>query len=478
MEHKFARYDAVIVGSGPNGLSAGIVLAAAGLRTLILERAPTIGGGTRTLELTEPGFRHDVCSAIHPLAAGSPFFRSLPLERYGLEWIHPEIPLAQPLEGDRAVALRRTVIGTAAGLGADRSAYLRVYRPLVRDANRLLPGVMGPIRPRALSLPLVRFGLPALRSAEGFARERFSGAPARALFAGVAAHSFLRLDQPGSAAFGLLLIVAGHAYGWPFPRGGCQAIADALAGYFRDLGGEIATGIDVRSFVDLPHTRAYLFDTTPRQVLEIAGERIDGLYRRQLERYRHGPGIFKVDYALSAPIPWAADECRRAGTVHVGGTFEEVAHAEMAVLEGCHAERPFVLVAQQSLFDDTRAPAGKHVAWAYCHVPHGSDVDMTARIERQIERFAPGFKDVILARHTFTARQMEQYNPNYIGGDISSGSNDLYQVVARPALKWDPYRTSDPAIFICSAATPPGGGVHGMAGYHAARSALRLLGSA
>lgn len=478
MEHKFARYDAAIVGSGPNGLSAGIVLASAGLRVLIVEREPTVGGGTRTLELTEPGFRHDVCSAIHPLGAGSPFFRSLPLERYGLEWIHPDIPLAQPLGVGDAVLLRRSVIGTAADLGPDRTSYLRRFQPLVRAMPRILPAIMGPLPPRALSLPLARFGLNAIRSAEGLARAHFNGERARALFAGAAAHAFLRLDQPGSAAFGLLLMAAGHAFGWPFPRGGSQAIADALAGYFRDLGGEIVTGVEVRSLADLPRCDAYLFDTAPRQVLEIAGDKLGGLYRRQLERYRHGPGACKVDYALNGPIPWSAEECRRAGTVHVGGTWEDVAHAEMAVLEGRHADRPFVLVAQQSLFDDTRAPAGKHVAWAYCHVPHGSDVDMTARIEDQIERFAPGFKQLIIARHTLTARQLEEYNPNYIGGDISAGSNDLYQLIARPALRWDPYATSDPAIFLCSASTPPGGGVHGMAGYHAARSVLRALGAA
>ncbi len=475
MINRATTYDAVIIGAGPNGLSAGIVLARRGLRTLILEREATPGGGARTAELTLPGYRHDVCSAIHPMAAGSPFFQTLPLERYGLEWIHPPIPLAHPLDGGHAAILTRSVIGTAADLDDDRRNYLRQVAPLVRNADDLFKFILQPIRPDPRNVRHIRFGLDALRSASGLARAWFTGEKAKALFAGNAAHSFLRLDQRGSAAFGLALIVAAHRYGWPFPRRGSQSIVDALAAHYLDLGGELVTGVDVKSMADVPTSRSYVFDTTPSQWLDIAGDRLQGIYRMQAGRFRHGPGAFKVDYALNAPIPWMSAACRQAGTVHVGGRLEEIEAAELAVSNGRHPIRPFVLVAQQSLFDDSRAPERKHTAWAYCHVPAGSDVDMVAAIERQIERFAPGFGATIEARHIMPPLALEQYNPNYVGGDVSGGANALTQVLARPVLRLDSYSTPDPKIFVCSASTPPGGGVHGMCGYHAAQSVLRRL---
>ncbi|MEZ4572675.1 MAG: NAD(P)/FAD-dependent oxidoreductase [Thermomicrobiales bacterium] len=470
-------YDAVIVGGGPNGLSAGITLASRGLKVVIFERNSSVGGGARTTQLTEAGFHHDVCSAIHPLGAGSPFFRRLPLDHYGLEWVHPEIPAAHPLDDGTAVAFHRSIDATAANLDVDAASYRRLMTPLAENAERIFGQLLRPLRPRLSALAVARFGLLGLQPSSMFARRHFSGERARALFAGMSGHSVLSLDQIGTSAFGLSLMVAGHTYGWPFPRGGSQALTDALASYFQDVGGEIQTNVEVQSLDSLPGARIYLFDTTPRQLLDIAGGRIGGLYRRQLRRYRYGPGVFKIDYALSCPIPWTSEESRKAGTVHLGGTFEEVAASERAILDGRHPARPFVLVAQQSLFDGTRAPDGNHTAWVYCHAPHGSTTDLTDVIERQIERFAPGFGSLVIARNSMSARDIEQYNPNYIGGDISAGSNQIWQILARPALKWDPYATSDPAIFLCSASTPPGGGVHGMSGYWAARSALGRLGA-
>ena len=468
-------YDAVIIGAGPNGLSAGIMLASAGARTLILERNPTIGGGMRSAELTEPGFIHDVCSAIHPLGAGSPLFRRLPLDRFGLEWIQPPILAAHPLDDGRAAALVQDVKETAAGLGHDGSNYESLIQPLAGDTEGLLRQILAPLRPQVPSRSMLRFGALGGLPATTLAHRQFDTDRGRALAAGMAAHSVLALDQIGTSAFALTLMIAGHEYGWPLPKGGSQSIADALGGYFEWLGGEIATDTEVQSFADLPPSRVYLFDTTPRQLLEIADERIGGLYRWQVERFRYGPGIFKIDYALSEPIPWLAPECQAAGTVHVGGTLEEVAASEQAVLAGHHPAAPFVLVTQPSLFDGSRAPEGKHTAWAYCHTPNGSTTDMAGPIERQIERFAPGFRSKVIARHTMNSLEMAEYNPNYIGGDISGGSNQLAQLIARPSIGRDPYSTSDPRIFLCSASTPPGGGVHGMAGYHAARSAWKRL---
>ncbi|MDQ7843566.1 MAG: NAD(P)/FAD-dependent oxidoreductase [Armatimonadota bacterium] len=464
-------YDAVVVGAGPNGLAAGITLARAGLRVLILEAAATVGGGARSAELTLPGFVHDVCSAFHPLGLASPFMRSLPLESHGLRWIHPPVPLAHPLDRGAAVLLERTVETTAQGVDPDTDAYRRLMQPLVAGADALLDDLLGPLRLPQHPVLTARFGLAGLRSVRAVAG-RFSGPKARALLAGLGAHAILPLHAPGTAAFALILGMLGHLVGWPVAEGGTQRIADALASVFRSLGGTIQTRSPVTSLADLPSSRAVLLDLSPRQVAHIAGDRLPDGYRRRLARYRYGPGAFKVDWALDGPIPWAAPECLRAGVVHVGGTLEEIAAAEDAVARGRVPERPFVLVGQQSLFDASRAPYPRQTAWAYCHVPSGSREEMTGRIEAQIERFAPGFRERILARSVRFPADLERENPNFVGGDIAAGSQDLRQLLAR-SLRRDPYATPVKGLYLCSASTPPGAGVHGMCGYHAARSALR-----
>jgi phytoene dehydrogenase-like protein len=462
--------DAVVVGAGPNGLAAAVTLAEAGRSVRIIEAQETIGGGTRTAELTLPGFRHDVCSAIHPAFLASPFFRSLQLD---LELIEPPAAIAHPLDDGTAVLARRSLSDTAAQLGVDARAYRRLLEPLVARWDTLAGELMGPIAhvPRH-PLSLARFGLAALRSAKGLAEARFDMQPARALFAGAAAHSVLPLEQPASASFGLVLLVLAHASGWPFPRGGSQAIADALAARLRELGGEIETGNHVSSLRELPNSRLVLCDVTPKQVLALAGDRLPPRYRRRLQRWRYGPGVFKIDYALDGPIPWRAPEVAEAGTVHVGGSLAEIAESERAVWEGRHAERPFVLLAQQSLFDDTRAPTGKQTVWAYCHVPNASTFDMRERVEAQIERFAPGLRDLILGYAARNTADLERENPNLVGGDIAGGANTLAQLLARPAPRRIPYATPLPGLYICSASTPPGAGVHGMCGHLAARAAL------
>ncbi|MEO8440535.1 MAG: NAD(P)/FAD-dependent oxidoreductase [Spartobacteria bacterium] len=468
--------DAIVVGSGPNGLAAAITLARAGYSVRVLEANPTIGGGARSVELTLPGFLHDVCSAIHPLALGSPFFRTLPLEKFGLEWIQPPLALAHPLDDGSAAGLRQDVHATAESLGRDAAAYRRLMEPLARDWEKLADEFLQPMLhlPR-YPLALARFGLGALAPAATLARFCFKDPAARALFAGMAAHSFLPLEALASAAFGLVLGAAGHAVGWPMPRGGSQAISDALATHLRELGGEIETDRRIEKLEELPQARATLFDTTCWQFAKIAGANLPSKYRRRLERFRHAPGVFKIDYALFAPVPWRAEECSRAGTIHLGGTLEEIAAAEGEVARGEHPARPFVLVAQQSLFDATRAPEGQHTLWAYCHVPFGSERDMSGAIEDQIERFAPGFRDCVRARQTTNAAALERSNPNLIGGDINGGANDLWQLFARPIVSPAPYRTPLRGIYLCSSSTPPGGGVHGMCGYHAARTVLRDL---
>jgi phytoene dehydrogenase-like protein len=468
-----AEFDAVVVGAGPNGLSAAIVLARAGLTVVVLEANETIGGGARTAELTLPGFHHDICSAVHPMATISPFFRTLPLAEHGLTWIEPPLPLAHPLDDGSAAVLQRSVEATAAAFGDDGDAYRTLIDPLARRSPALFSEILGPIHlmPRH-PFVLARFGLRAIRSADAIVR-RFHSEGARALWAGCCAHSFLPLDRAGSASFGLALMLGGHLAGWPVARGGSSAITNALAAYLTTLGGEIRTGHRVSSMSDLPASRAVLFDVTPRQLVHIAVDDLPPRYLRRLSRFRYGPGVFKVDWALDGPIPWRASDCARASTVHLGGTFEEVARHEAALWRGRATDRPFVLVAQQSAFDSTRAPAGKHTAWAYCHVPNGSTEDMTAAIESQVERFAPGFRARILARHTMNTAQFEAHDANIIGGDIGGGANNLSQFLARPVAALDPYATPNRRLFLCSSSTPPGGGVHGMCGYWAAQSALR-----
>jgi phytoene dehydrogenase-like protein len=466
-----ASYDAIVIGSGPNGLAAAVTLAQAGRSVLVREAQDTIGGGVRSAELTLPGFTHDVCSAIHPLGAGSPFFRTLPLREHGLEWIEPPAAAAHPLDDGSAVVVERSIDSTATALRPDREAYRRLMGPLAAAWDDLAAAFLGPVHLPSRPLRVAGFGLRAIRSASGFASSTFRGERARAAFAGMAAHSILPLEKPATAAFGLVLNILAHVVGWPFPKGGSRRIAEALASYLRSLGGEIITGAPVTSLRDLPPSHAILCDVTPRQLLAIAGDRLSPEYRRQLERYRYGMGVFKMDWALSGPIPWRAAACARAATVHVGGTMAEIAESERAPWNGSHAERPFLIVAQQSLFDSTRAPAGKHTAWAYCHVPNGSAVDMTERIESQIERFAPGFRDCILARSVMPPAALERHNANLVGGDVNGGVQDLQQLFLRPT--WRLYSTSSRGLYICSASTPPGGGVHGMCGYHAARRALR-----
>jgi phytoene dehydrogenase-like protein len=466
-------HDAIVIGSGPNGLAAAITLARAGRSVLVLEGRATVGGGSRSAELTLPGFVHDVCSAVHPLVLASPFFRSLPLQSHGLRMIQPPLPLAHPLQGGSAAIVERSVEATAARLGADGRAWRGIFEALVRDADDLMREVLGPLRPPRHPLVLARFALRAAHSARGLARSRFRDPAPRALLAGIAAHSMLTLEHILTSGYALVLGGLAQWVGWPIAAGGSQSIVDALASYLRSLGAEIRTGAPVNRIDELPPARAILCDISARDLLRISGDRFSPRYRAALGRFRYGPGVFKLDWALEAPIPWAAPECRRAGTVHVGGTLEEIAAGESAVTRGRHPERPFVLVAQPSLFDDSRAPGGKHTAWAYCHVPHGSTRDMTEVVEGQIERFAPGFRDVVVGRAVMGPAAIEAYNPNYVGGDINGGLQDIRQLYTRPAIRLDPYSTPARDIYLCSSATPPGGGVHGMCGYWAARSALR-----
>jgi len=464
------RYDAIIVGAGPNGLAAAITLAKAGLSVLVLEANATPGGGCRTEALTLPGFIHDTCSSIHPMGKASPFFRSLDL---GIDWIQPEIAVAHPL-GTGAAWLNQSIVSSAECLGSDALAYRRLMEPLVGEWEWLIEEILQPM----LHFPrhpgtLLRFSPSALRSASGLARRHFETDAVRGLFAGLAGHSFLPLQTMGSAAIGMVLGIMAHGVGWPMPRGGSGKIAEALVSTLIRLGGRVETSCRITKIEELPAARAVFFDVTPRQLLDIAGHRFPDGYRAALQKFRYGPGVFKIDYALHAPIPWTAEACRRAGTVHIGGTLEEIERAEYQVSQGEIPQKPFILLAQHSLFDNTRAPAGKHTAWAYCHVPHASDIDMTERMEAQIERFAPGFRDCILARANQNCRMMEEKNANLVGGDINGGLATLWQMMARPILSAHPYRTPCPGLYLCSASTPPGGGVHGMCGYNAARDALR-----
>ena len=466
-------YDAVIVGSGPNGLAAAIVLRQAGLSVLVLEGKATIGGGLRTAELTLPGFQHDICSAVHPLAMASPYFQTLPLAQYGLEYLTPAVAAAHPLDGGTAAAAFGSVADTARTLGKDAATYHRLLDSLVADWPAMAPDVLAPLRFPKHPLMMAQFGLSALQPATWLAQQ-FKTPEARALFAGMAAHAIQPLSNFATAAIGLVLLSAAHRPGgWPIPRGGSQAIAAALAAHFTALGGQIETNTLVTSMAQLPPARAVLFDITPAQLLKINGIDLSKAYEWQLRRYRYGMGVFKIDWALDGPIPWTAPEARQAGTLHLGGTLEEITATEAASERGEHPDNPFVLLAQPTILDPSRTPAGQHTAWAYCHVPNGSRRDRTAAIEGQVERFAPGFRDRILARHTFDTAQMEAYNPNYVGGDINGGVLDVGQLYTRPALRASPYRTSKKGLYLCSSATPPGGGVHGMCGYHAASRALQ-----
>jgi phytoene dehydrogenase-like protein len=465
-------FDAVVVGSGPNGLAAAITLQQAGLSVLILEGKKTIGGGLRSAELTLPGFTHDICSAIHPLAIGSPFFNTLPLNKHGLEYLFSPIAIAHPFDNGTATVLHKSVQQTAELLGNDKGQYIDLIGPTVKHWPDIVKNILGPLTFPDHPISLAQFGLTALQSAESVSK-RFSTREAKGLWAGMAAHSIMPLNKMATAAIGLVLMSAGHLKGWPIPKGGSQSIANALASYFLSIGGKIETDRYITSLNQLPSSRAVLFDVTPRQLLTIAGHKFSSIYKWQLQRYRYGLGVFKIDWALDGAIPFIAAECKEAGTVHIGNTFEEIATSEQQTWDKKHAAHPFVLLAQQSLFDPSRSPEGKHTAWAYCHVPNGSEVDMTEAIENQIERFAPGFRDRILKRHTFNTLEMEAYNSNYIGGDINGGVIDIGQLFTRPALRLSPYRTSSKGIYICSSSTPPGGGVHGMCGYHAASRTLR-----
>jgi phytoene dehydrogenase-like protein len=464
-------YDAVIVGSGPNGLAAAILLQQNGLSVLLLEGKETTGGGLRSAELTLPGYVHDICSAIHPLAVASPFFKQLPLKDHGLEFIYPEIAAAHPFDNGAAAIVKKSIEETAKLLGEDERAYLDLIQPVVKDWPFIAPDILGPLHYPEHPFPFARFGLKAITPATKLAK-RFKTPEAKGLFAGMAAHAIQPLTNIATSATALVLMTLAHADGWPIPKGGSNQIAKALASYFISLGGKIETNIYIKSLEQLPSAHAVLLDVTPKQLLQIAGHRFSSLYKWQLERYRYGMGVFKVDWALDAPIPFTAEECRQAGTVHVGNTITEIAEYEQQIWKGKTLEKPFVLLAQPSLFDPSRAPQGKHTAWAYCHVPKGSEKDMTAAIENQVERFAPGFRDTILAKHTMNTAQMEAYNPNYIGGDINGGAFDIGQLFTRPALRLSPYKTSAKGIYICSSSTPPGGGVHGMCGYHAAKKVI------
>lgn len=469
LSYRHDRYDAVVVGAGPNGLAAAITLRGRYGRVLLVEEKETVGGGARSAALTLPGFTHDVCSTVHPLGISSPFFRQLDLPRYGLAWIQPDIPLAHPFEDGTALCLHRSLEETARVLGEDGDAYRALMAPFVRDYTGLLGDILKPLPVPANPLLMARFGRRAVLSARRLAETKFRSPRTRALFAGLAAHAMVPLDRIATAAFGIVLATLAHAVGWPIAKGGSQQLANSLADCFLDREGEIRTGTAVHSLDAIPKADRYFFDVTPRQLLKTEGVRFSETYRRRLGRFRYGHGVCKADWALSGPIPWRAEACRKAGTVHLGGSFEEIDASIRCAHAGIAPASPFIVLAQQSLFDPSRAPAGGHTVWAYCHAPHGSTADAADLMEGVIERYAPGFRDLILKRHSMSPATMERYNANYVGGDINGGLQDIYQLYTRPLASLSPYRTSNSAVFLCSSSTPPGGGVHGLCGYYAAR---------
>jgi len=468
-----SEFDAIVVGSGPNGIAAAITLAEQGASVHLIEGNDEIGGGTRTSELTLPGYLHDVCSAIHPLGELSPFFRTLPLEEHGLKWISSPIPLVHPLDNGKAVWVERSVSATASNLGSDRKGYERIMQPFVDNIDELIYELLKPIGFPKSPFLMSKYFAQGLLPASVYAKIMFKSGKARALFAGMAAHSVMPLSRIGTAAFGIMFLATAHAVGWPMAQGGSHSISKAMESYFKQLGGKVTTGWTVDTIEELPKASAYLFDVGPEQILKIAGKRFSQSYIRRLKKFTYGPGVYKIDYALSEPIPWTNSQCRNAATLHLGGSLEEIVESESIPWEMAGSGSSFVLLAQQSLFDTTRSPNGKHTAWAYCHVTNGSSAEMTNIIEDQIERFAPGFRDIVEMKSIMTTRDYQAYNPNYIGGDIIGGANTISQIIGRPTFSRVPYKTADPNIYLCSASTPPGGGVHGMSGYHAAKSALK-----
>lgn len=467
------KYDAVVVGSGPNGFAAAITLIRAGASVLLIEGKETLGGGVRSAQLTLPGFVHDVCSSVYPLAEDSPVFKSLNLEQYGLRYVTPAYAVAHPFESGSAVAVETSINNTAAALGRDAANYRDLFSPFVKEWPAIRSAFVAPLHLSSFSGEKLKFALKALTSANYLAQHRFVTSEARSLFAGMAAHSMLPLNRLTTSSIGIVLNTLAHVNGWPLAKGGAMEITNALASYFKQMGGEVLLGNPVTSLKQLPVSRVVLLDVTPAQLLLIAGRELSALYKWQLTRYHYGEGVFKIDWALSDPVPFTNVKCRLAGTVHIGGTIAEISRSEALVGNGGHPENPFVLLVQPTVVDPSRAPAGKHIAWAYCHVPNGSTKDMSQQIERQIERFAPGFKDCILERHVMNTTDMENYNSNYVGGDINGGAATVTQLFTRPVIRLSPYRTSAKGVYICSSSTPPGGGVHGICGYYAARKALK-----
>ncbi len=469
------KYDAIVVGSGPNGFAAAITMQRAGLSVLLVEGSDILGGGVRSAALTLPGFIHDVCSAVHPLGQDSPVFKQLNLEQFGLEYLTPEYAVAHPFDDGSAVAIQCSIEETAAQLDNDAANYKKVFSPLVKEWPSLRSAFLGPLHASAPTKTKANFAYYALSSANYFAKHHFNTNALQSVFAGMAAHSILPLNKLTTSSIGIVLNVVAHINGWPLPKGGAQQITNALASYFIKAGGKIQTGCVVNSLQQLPPSCAILLDLTPAQLISIAGDKFSALYKWQLGTYKYGAGIFKIDWALSQAVPFTNDKCRAAATIHIGGTIQEIYDSEATIAKNKHADKPFVLFVQPGVIDTTRAPSGKHTAWAYCHVPNGSRIDMTAAIEKQVERFAPGFRDCVLARHVMNTHDLEAYNPNYIGGDINGGAAIASQLFTRPVLRLSPYRTSAKGIYVCSSSTPPGGGVHGICGYYAARRALKDL---